>query len=133
MRDSTFADAKSSTWAPRPPPQDVYERLENFFPKHDLDKPLIGASAAGTPPTTAKPKPLPPTPVPGKGRVRAKKSIPIVAEEHKKRIDRTSKADATSYTNNRRNTKIWSSRMEVIKSEFPSSSSLESSPSGPSE
>lgn len=29
-RGSTFTDRQSSTWAPRPPPEDVYERLEEF-------------------------------------------------------------------------------------------------------
>jgi len=140
MRGSTFTGAGDDSWAPRPPPEDVYERLEEFFPEHDLDKPVIEASSGGTSPTTAEPMAPPPTPVPDKGRVRAKKSIRIVAEEHKKRIDRTSKADATSYTNNmlrKRNTKLWGSRMEEMTSEFAkstSNSSLpESSPGGPSE
>lgn len=140
MRGSTFADVGDDSWAPRPPPEDVYERLEEFFPEHDLDKPVIEASSGGTSPTTVEPTAPPPTPVPDKGRVRAKKSIRIVAEEHKKRIDRTSKADATSYTNNmlrKRNTKLWGLRMEEMTSEFAkttSNSSLsESSPGGPSE
>ena len=138
IRDSTFSD-ESPTWVPRPPPEDVHKLLEDFFAEHDLDKPVIEASSGGTSPTTTEPKALPLTP-PGNIRARTKKSIRIVAKEHKKRIDRTSKADATSYTNDmlrRRNTKLWGSRMEIITSEFAkstSSSSLpESSPGGPSE
>jgi len=134
MRDSTFSDAESSTWDPRPPLEDVYELLEDFFAELDLDKPVIEASSGGTPPTTAKSMAPLPTPVPGKGGVRAKKSICIVAEEHKKRVDRTSKADATNNMLRKRNTKLWGSRTEVMTSEFAKSTFSSSlPPGGPSE
>ncbi|KAG6818014.1 hypothetical protein H0H87_009169 [Tephrocybe sp. NHM501043] len=117
-RGSTFTDRQSSTWAPRPPPEDVYERLEEFFPEHDLDKPVIEASSGGTSPTLVEP-PIapPPTPVPAERmRNRGKKSIRIVAEEHKKLIDRSSRGDATSYSNisRKRSTKLWGSKLEEV-------------------
>ncbi|KAF8078715.1 MAP kinase [Lyophyllum atratum] len=115
-RGSTFTDRQSSTWAPRPPPEDVYERLEEFFPEHDLDKPVIEANSGGTSPTTAEPViPVPPVPSP-LSRVRGKKSIRIVAEEHKKLIDRNSRGDATSYSNvvRKRSTKLWGSKLEEV-------------------
>jgi hypothetical protein len=40
VRESTFRDS----WSFRPPPEDVYKRLEEFFPDHDLDKPVIDKS-----------------------------------------------------------------------------------------
>ncbi|TFK41254.1 hypothetical protein BDQ12DRAFT_432162 [Crucibulum laeve] len=136
-RGSTFNDGNSDSWAPRPPPEDVYERLEEFFPEHDLDKPVIEAISGGTSPTTAEPvAPLVPavSVVDHKARIRAKKSIRIVAEEHKKRIDRTSRADPSSYTAmlRKRNTKLWGSKLEEVTTAQPksTSSSTPESPSG---
>jgi mitogen-activated protein kinase kinase kinase len=138
-RSSTFAE---SSWAPRPPPEDVYERLEEFFPEHDLDKPLIEGSSGGTSPTIADAPAVPTPPVPAAPdkttRVKAKKSIRIVAQEHKKLIDRTSQGDSSSYSNvlRKRRTKLWGSRLEEVttaQAKSHSASTLpESSPGGPS-
>ncbi|GLB36061.1 putative ste ste11 protein kinase [Lyophyllum shimeji] len=127
---STFADRQSSTWAPRPPPEDVYERLEEFFPEHDLDKPLIEANSGGTSPTTTEPAiPVPPTPAPLTRR--GKKSIRIVAEEHKKLINRNSRGDASSYSNvvRKRSTKLWGSKLEEVTT-AQTGQSAPDSPSG---
>jgi hypothetical protein len=138
-RCSTFAE---SSWAPRPPPEDVYERLEEFFPEHDLDKPLIEASSGGTSPTTVDPPAVPTPPVsaaPDKTtRIKTKKSIRIVAQEHKKLIDRTSQGDPSSYSNvlRKRSTKLWGSKLEEVTTAQVKSHSAsmlpESSPGGPS-
>ncbi|KAK0464912.1 MAP kinase [Desarmillaria tabescens] len=119
-RGSTFTDT-------RPPPEDVYERLEDFFPEHDLDKPVIEANSGGTSPTTVEqvaevsPEPasiaVPPIPLMvEKSRVKGKKSIRHVAEEHKRRINRTSKADSSfaSSVLRKRSTKLWGSRLEEV-------------------
>ncbi|KAK0232980.1 MAP kinase [Armillaria fumosa] len=119
-RGSTFTDT-------RPPPEDVYERLEEFFPEHDLDKPVIEANSGGTSPTTAEPvaevspEPasiaMPPIPLlPEKSRVKGKKSIRHVAEEHKRRINRNSKADSSfaSSVLRKRSTKLWGSKLEEV-------------------
>ncbi|KAJ2927195.1 hypothetical protein H1R20_g9910, partial [Candolleomyces eurysporus] len=132
-RASTFADDRNNShWTPRPPPEDVYERLEDFFPEHDLDKPVIEANSGGNSPTNPEPvQPLPPPPsaTPAamatqiqqeRARLRnTKKSIRIVAEEHKRRIsDRSSKVDIAYNNNNamlrKRNTKLWGSRLEEV-------------------
>ena len=42
---STFTNMSDLTWAPRPPPEDIYGHLKDFFPAHDLDKPIIGAGS----------------------------------------------------------------------------------------
>jgi len=138
--ESTFVDADSDSWAPRPPPENIYDDLEKFFPKHDLDKPVIEASSGDTSPTTLEPAAVLPPPVAhvdDRVRIRGKKSIRIVAQEHKRRIDRTSKAaDTTSYANNmlrKRNTKLWGSRLEEVTTQQArnaSSSNLPDSPSG---
>lgn len=119
QRGSTFTD-NECTWAPRPAPEEVYERLEEFFPEHDLDKPVIEASSgSGSPTTTDNPAvtPLADKDRPEKGLVRAKKSIRIVAQEHKKRIDRTSRAENFASVLRKRSTKLWGSRLEEVTTE----------------
>ena len=136
-RVSTFTDVRDDAWPPRPPPEDVYERLEDFFPEHDLDKPVIEASSGGTSPTTAEYAviPAPPVVTLDKSRVKGKKSIRIVAEEHKKRIDRTSRADSSAYASvlRKRSTKLWGSKLEevtTVQAKASLGSSLPESPSG---
>jgi hypothetical protein len=145
-RGSTFTDMRDYTWAPRPPPEDVYERLEDFFPNFDLDQPVIDASSGGTSPTTVEQGLMPPNgaadgrlsdpSVPDKSRVRAKKSIRIVAQEHKKRIDRTSRAAAADSSSSamsnvmrKRSTKLWGSRLEEVTQKPNSSVPVPESPS----
>ncbi|KAJ7783696.1 MAP kinase [Mycena maculata] len=123
VRASTFTVREENTWAPRPPPEDVYERLEDFFPEHDLDKPVIEAISGGTSPTGTSggaDHPLvtaPPVPPPerDKSRVRGKKSIRLVAQERKKFIDRTSRGgDALTAIQRKRSTKLWGSKVEEV-------------------
>lgn len=113
--DSTFQD---SSWASRPNPEEVLNRLEDFFPDHDLDKPVIEASSGGTSPTAVE---SPPAPLPYNGkaadkRSRHKKSIRVVAEEHNLRLDRNSRMQSSSATNvfRKRSTKLWDSRVEEV-------------------
>ncbi|KAF8640370.1 hypothetical protein AX17_000041 [Amanita inopinata Kibby_2008] len=116
-RGSTFTDMNDSTWAPRPLPEDVYDRLEEFFPEHDLDKPVIESSSGGTSPTSAEaPVVVSAAPVPERRNgIRAKKSIRYVAEDFKKRFDRTSKVDTpNSNILRKRNTKLWGSKLEEV-------------------
>lgn len=139
---ATFADDKDG-WALRPPPEAVYERLEHYFRNHDLDKPVIEATSGGTSPTSTEPVAPPPV-VPNvdkereKSKIRAKKSIRYVAEDAKRRIDRTSKADST-YANSllrKRNTKFWGGKLEEVTTHQAKSSSTSSgsssSPDSPS-
>jgi hypothetical protein len=113
--ESTFQD---SSWASRPNPEEVLDRLEVFFPDHDVDKPVIEASSGGTSPTAVE---YPPAPLPYNGRAadkraRHKKSIRVVAEEHNLRQDRTSRLQSSSAANvfRKRSTKLWDSRVEEV-------------------
>lgn len=118
--ESSFVDPEDDNWALRPPAENIYDHLEKFFPTHDLDKPVIEATSGETSPTAAEPTAALqlPTPIDERVRIRAKKSIRIVAQEHKKRIDRTSRAvDSTSYSDNimrKRSTKLWGSKLEEV-------------------
>lgn len=38
----------TNDWAFRPPVEQVYENLEEFFPGHDLDKPIVDVGASGS-------------------------------------------------------------------------------------
>lgn len=137
-RMSTFVDDRDEDWAPRPLPEDVYDRLEDFFPEHDLDKPVIEANSGGNSPTNPEPvAPLPPPPVSSSSNVAAmnmapiqmqsdrsrhrstKKSIRLVAEEHKRKaLDRRSRADVISDHVLRRNTKLWGSKLEEVTTQM---------------
>lgn len=119
QRGSTFTD-NEYTWAPRPAAEEVYNRLEDFFPEHDLDMPVIEATSGTGSPTNAEYPAAPPVPdkdKPEKGLTRGKKSIRIVAEEHKKRIDRTSRPDNLANVLRKRSTKLWGSRLEEVTTE----------------
>ncbi|KAJ7103609.1 MAP kinase [Mycena belliarum] len=129
VRGSTFTAREEDTWAPRPPPEDVYERLEDFFPEHDLDKPVIEASSGGTSPTSTDQTLAPAPPVPSKARIRGKKSIRLVAQERKKYIDRTSRGDNFTAIQRKRSTKLWDSRVEEVDtSNLPESPSTSEGP-----
>ena len=133
LRASTFANMSDATWAPRPLAEDVYDRLEDFFPEHDLDKPVIEAGSGSTSPTIADPAsslvqpPQPPESPERRGGIRARKSIRYVAQDFKKRIDRKPSA----FANIKRNTKLWGSKVEEVTTAQPrsGSTSCESSPS----
>jgi len=135
-------------WAMRPPPEAVYEKLELYFRNHDLDKPVIEANSGGTSPTSIEP-PLSSQAVVTStsnydkdkerekyAKIRSKKSIRYVAEDAKRRIDRTSKADSTlaDIYSRKRNTKFWGGKLEEVTTHQARSSSVSSttstSPSG---
>ncbi|KAH7910883.1 hypothetical protein BJ138DRAFT_1151938 [Hygrophoropsis aurantiaca] len=131
-KSTTFED---STWAPRPPPEDVYDRLQDFFPEHDLDKPVIEANSGGTSPTAVEPVYGAPSAF-DKDRIlmKGKKSIRYVAEDYKRRIDRTSQASASSFNNinRKRSTKVWGSRIEEVVTSQSRSNLSRTSPDSPS-
>ena len=85
FRHDSASSSSDLTWAPRPPPEDVYDRLEDFFPEHDLDKPVIEAGSGSTSAVA--------------------ESAPSLGQ---KRVDRKSSA----YANTNRNTKLWGSKIE---------------------
>ncbi|CAL1695248.1 unnamed protein product [Somion occarium] len=133
QRTSRFDNNFDYTWAPRPPVEEVVERLQEYFPEHDVDKPVIEASSGGASPTSAEHPTL--MPQPGK-RFGHKKSIRYVAAEHKRRVDRSSRMEPANVQTSlrKRNTKLWGSRVEEVTSDqarddMPSMTS-ETSPGG---
>ena len=116
----------------RPPAEEMYERLGDFFPEHDLDEPVIEASSGGTSPTSAEA--IQPLPTPD--RRKHKKSIRVVANEHKRKLDRTSRITSVNNANmlRKRSTKLWGSKVEEVTAEQVKNVSALSTPAeSPSE
>jgi len=130
-------------WAMRPPPEAVYEKLEFYFRNHDLDKPVIEANSGGTSPTSIEPPFSSQVVVASASnydkdkerdkcsKIRSKKSIRYVAEDAKRRIDRTSRADSTfaDIYSRKRNTKFWGGKLEEVTTHQARSSSVSSTTS----
>ncbi|KAH7340421.1 kinase-like protein [Rhizoctonia solani] len=106
----------------RPQAEEVYEKLDQFFPNHDLDKPVIDAPSGGTSPVTTE---APPTAGPvapligGPGVRRHKKSIRVVAAERKKMLEHSATLQPStmipvSNILRKRSTKMWGGRVEEV-------------------
>ncbi len=128
-RSNSFA-RRDDDWAFRPPPEQLYENLDDFFPKHDLDKPLLDTTAVPESPMVSSPgseaaaaagsmASSPPT-APQQAmshRSRLKRSIRLVAQDRKRFLDRAGKratekdAEASSGLVRRRSTKLWGTRV----------------------
>ncbi len=129
-RISKFDNNFDMTWAPRPPPEVMYEKLEEYFPEHDLDKPVIETPSGGTSPIATE---VPANPAPQ--RFKHKKSIRLVAAEHKRQLDRTSRGDDSTIApmSRKRHTKMWGGKLEEVTTEQgtgPISSTADASPGG---
>ncbi|QRW00346.1 STE/STE11 kinase [Ceratobasidium sp. AG-Ba] len=133
----------SQGWDIRPQAEEVYEKLEQFFPNHDLDKPVIDAPSGGTSPITTEAPPIVGQPSPatpalgGPGVRRHKKSIRVVAAERQKMMERirervqlqTPAVDevsdvpdsdstiqpGTANILRKRSTKMWGGRVEEVR------------------
>lgn len=134
----------SQSWDIRPQAEEVYEKLDEFFPNHDLDKPVIDAPSGGTSPVTGEAPPMMSTVTPAmagpNGVRRHKKSIRVVAAERKKMMERINAAriqappavdEASTYGDSdstimagtivpqsailrKRSTKMWGGRAEEV-------------------
>ncbi|KAJ9478244.1 Serine/threonine-protein kinase BCK1/SLK1/SSP31 [Pseudozyma hubeiensis] len=145
-RSTSFA-RRDDDWAFRPPPEQLYENLDDFFPKHDLDKPLLDTAAVPESPMVSSPRSeASPPSLPSLGpqqamnqRSRHKKSIRLVAQDRKRILDRADKrptAQGTEASNGlvrRRSTKLWGTKVvEMTPGQeiaTPASATLAESPS----
>ncbi|KAJ7596974.1 kinase-like domain-containing protein [Mycena floridula] len=99
MRKSRRISKRDSAWA-RPYIEDVYQHIEEYFPDHDLDKPIINIGAG----------------VPENNRAK-RKTIRMVAEE-RLQVDRHTGEEISRMR--RRGTKLWNHQVHELKSsEFP--------------
>jgi hypothetical protein len=99
----------------RPATDDVYARLDTFFPKHNLDDPVIDPLVPGPSPASEAPiRPVTPT----SSKFRPRKSIRVVAAEGKRKLDNASEqrqalATATKKAQ-KRTTKMWGSKVQEV-------------------
>ena len=151
-RSNSFA-RRDDDWAFRPPPEQLYENLDDFFPKHDLDKPLLETAAALESPMVSSPRSetaaemasSPPNAstlglqqAPSH-RSRLKRSIRLVAQDRKRFLDRAGKrssaqdSDTSSGLVRRRSTKLWGTKVVEMtpgqEMATPASASSAESPS----
>lgn len=133
-RDSQFIRTSNVTWAFRPPAEEMYERLEEYFPDHDLDQPVIETTSGGSSPTAAEPAaPAFQGSSADKDRkFKHKKSIRVAANEYKRKFEHTSRSDSSSMSSSilrKRSTKLWGSKVEeVTTSHVPNVPALPESP-----
>jgi mitogen-activated protein kinase kinase kinase len=137
-RHRSFAKNRDQ-WNFRPPAEHVYDNLEEFFPKIDLDKPVVDAVIAN--PHIEEPSPKAVSPdrpyeddpstyrVPSSARpggfnkLESRKSIRFVAEGRKKHLSKiapVNKAQQTSLER-KRSSSMWGHRVvEVTPSKLKS-------------
>jgi hypothetical protein len=111
------AEVPGSSWASRPNPDEVIERLERYFPDYDLDQPAIEASSSVTLPTVVEH--LLTAQAPAQDQRKHKKSIRIIARERMSQQPEDSElVSDDSFANNlsrkRSSTKLWNSRIEEV-------------------
>jgi hypothetical protein len=121
-RAKSFAKTKDQ-WNFRPPAEDVYDRLEEFFPKIDLDKPVVQApTLEGLPETAQQPTETIQTPVPkpqrqpGFNKADARKSIRFVAEGRKKHLSKIAPAvkQQGSSLERKRSSSMWGHKVVEV-------------------
>ncbi|WFD30100.1 mitogen-activated protein kinase kinase kinase [Malassezia sp. CBS 17886] len=127
-------------WAFRPPAEQLYEQLDDLFPRHDLDRPLAESALSpgnelhpgrGTHTNGVYAETLPP-PLPRpalRGLSRAQNhSIRVIAQNRKKFLESTKREEhprrkgvTGAALDRRRSTKLWGGRMVEMKTNAPDS------------
>lgn len=121
QRTKSFARTKDQ-WNERPNPEHVYDHLEEFFPKIDLDRPVLPAAAVmpsmldPTSPRTESPEPFPqasyaslPKDKPQFNRAENRKSIRLVAQDRKRHLSKIAPAvnAMTTSLERKRSSSMW--------------------------
>lgn len=130
VRRTSFARREAdSEWAFRPPIETVLENLDEYFPEHDLDQPIVDANTPPTPmrsPASTSParKDNIATENSRVTALRNKKSIRKVAQDRKKNLQMqrmsTSVEEAAVPDPSllrRKSTKLWGNRVEEVTPE----------------
>ncbi|KZS96120.1 kinase-like protein [Sistotremastrum niveocremeum HHB9708] len=127
------SDQDTAAWVTRPQPEIVYDRLEKFFPDHDLDKPVIDAPSGGSSPTAYDNAATLGENDRAHLKAKHKKSIRVVASQRKKALVRQSQMETPSATAlRRRSTKMWGSKVEEVIASHGSDGLPTSVPESPS-
>ncbi|EJU01053.1 Pkinase-domain-containing protein [Dacryopinax primogenitus] len=110
------SDKGYGDWELRPQPEDVYDNLDQFFPGHDLDKPVLETASAGGKSPVDDVAPLGQTPAAGATpKSKHKKSIRYVANVARKQLhDAEAGDDQKTIMKRKRTTKLWNSKIEEV-------------------
>jgi len=84
-------------------------RLEDFFPHHDVDKPVIDSAPSGGSSPTQPEQAVPPAFPPPARKQRHKKSIRVAVAEKAFKVSATAQDMLR-----RRSTKLWGSKVEEV-------------------
>jgi mitogen-activated protein kinase kinase kinase len=120
QRTKSFARTKDQ-WNERPNPEHVYDHLEEFFPKIDLDRPVLPVVAVvpsmldPTSPRTESPEPFAqanhislPNDKPQFNRAENRKSIRLVAQDRKRHLSKIAPAvNAMTTLERKRSSSMW--------------------------
>ena len=122
-RAKSFAQTKDQ-WNFRPPAEDVYERLEEFFPKIDLDKPVVAPVLDAVAEQPAQPTETIHTPAQNSKQTRPhgfnkadlRKSIRFVAEGRKKHLSKIAPAvkQQGSSLERKRSSSMWGHKLVEV-------------------
>lgn len=105
-----------NNWASRPPAEQLYEKLDDLFPRHDLDRPLTDTGASLNSVALAPKRALKPT------LTRDQHSIRVIAQQRRQFLERTRQAERRRAPRDqavlarRRSTKLWGGRMVEMRS-----------------
>ena len=117
---------KDEAWLVRPAAEAVYERLDLYFPDHNLDEPMIDASSPTDSSESHPPEPrINNDPLNASVREKHRKSIRVVVDERKNKIkqmkqmfrrgsNKDQKKESQAALLRRRSTKLWGSRVEEL-------------------
>ena len=133
IRRTSFARREAdSEWAFRPPIETVLENLDEYFPEHDLDQPIVDANTPPTPmrsPANSSParKDAVASETARQGAVTAlrnKKSIRKVAQDRKRNLQMqrmSTNVEEAAVPDpsllRRKSTKLWGNRVEEVTPE----------------
>ncbi|KEI36651.1 uncharacterized protein L969DRAFT_20042 [Mixia osmundae IAM 14324] len=117
--------ARPDDWAHRPAVTQILDNIEDYFPEHDVDKPIVDSAAgAGESPRSSSSAQgeLPIRSLPPGIGIRSKKSIRVVAQDRRRVLQRgrgskpglTAAQDVNANLLRRKSTRLWGNRVEEV-------------------
>jgi hypothetical protein len=116
----------TESWVVRPTAEDLFEQLEQYFPGHDLDKPIVDANGGSVqqPSSNEEPHSTPTIPEKTGGKIQRGKSIRAAAREaherekerNKKLVGAFNKIKAQQRLTRKPTTKLWDKKIVLVSS-----------------
>ena len=140
VRQNSFTiREKNEDWAIRPSVERLLDNLEDFFPNHDLDKPIVDTNISSfASPTATSPAMTAASTAVVKGpqKLKYKQSIRNVAQDRRKLLQRAESVaktvnDAATTLFRRKSTKLWGNKVEEMPPAKPRFDMIAESPATP--